>query len=297
MDKGPVKRFVVIPDHNQKQPKCFGLLDNYANLHKYLTLAKKTTMDKGFRITIAFFVFLVFGISIFSPETVNAGTVAKAENREGFINAADFGFSPDASGVENVKALQKATDQAGTIIVSIPGTYKIAGTVYIGDNTSLVFGNNVFLKKVDEKGVFDYVFLNKGALTKTYNEHITIDGLSIIVNEIEQRYTEIYGLRGQLSFFYIKDLRIERFRCYDLTPRQFCIHVCTFEDIIIDDVIIKGKKDGIHLGPGNRFTIRDCVFQTFDDAIALNAHDYATSNPELGWIENGVVENCYDLNA
>ena len=36
---------------------------------------------------------------------------------------------------------------------------------------------------------------------------------------------------------------------------------------------------------------------TFDDAIALNAHDYATSNPELGWIENGVIENCHDLNA
>ncbi len=29
--------------------------------------------------------------------------------------------------------------------------------------------------------------------------------------------------------------------------------------------------------------------------IALNANDYATSNPEVGWIENGVVENCYDL--
>jgi hypothetical protein len=78
---------------------------------------------------------------------------------------------------------------------------------------------------------------------------------------------------------------------------QFGIHVCSFEDLIIDDVIIKGEKDGVHLGRGKRFTIRNGVFQTFDDAIALNAHDYATSNPELGWIENGVIENCYDLNA
>jgi hypothetical protein len=29
--------------------------------------------------------------------------------------------------------------------------------------------------------------------------------------------------------------------------------------------------------------------------MALNAHDYATSNPELGWIEDGLVENCHDL--
>nr|MBI1230163.1 hypothetical protein [Cytophagales bacterium] len=65
----------------------------------------------------------------------------------------------------------------------------------------------------------------------------------------------------------------------------------------IDDVIIKGKKDGIHLGRGKRFTISIAVFETFDDAIALNGHDYATSNPEMGWIEDGVIENCHDLNA
>ncbi|MCK5118158.1 MAG: hypothetical protein KAQ78_01170, partial [Candidatus Latescibacteria bacterium] len=34
-----------------------------------------------------------------------------------------------------------------------------------------------------------------------------------------------------------------------------------------------------------------------DDAVALNAHDYSTGNPELGWIEDGVVEKCYDLTA
>lgn len=65
---------------------------------------------------------------------------------------------------------------------------------------------------------------------------------------------------------------------------------------MIEDVIIHGQKDGIHLGRGKRFVIRDCVFQTFDDAIALNGHDYSTSNPELGWIEDGVIENCHDLN-
>ena len=61
-------------------------------------------------------------------------------------------------------------------------------------------------------------------------------------------------------------------------------------------VIIKGRKDGIHFGPGKRFTIRDGIFQTFDDAIALNGQDYSTSNPEMGWIEDGIIENCYDLN-
>lgn len=215
----------------------------------------------------------------------------------GFVNAGDFGFSPEASGIENTKALQRAVDQAGTITVSQPGSYKMAGTVFIGSNTSLVFGNNVFLKKVDEQGAFTHVFLNKGALTKTYDQNITIVGLYIIVNGVDKGMTEVFGLRGQIAFFYIKDLRIERFRCMDLAKAQFCIHICTFEDVIINDVIIKGDKDGIHLGRGKRFTISNGIFQTFDDAIALNAHDYATSNPELGWIEDGVVENCHDLNA
>lgn len=216
--------------------------------------------------------------------------------KNGFVNAADFGLNPNASGVENALALQKALDNRGTIVVSRPGVYKIAQTVYISSNTSIVFGNNVFLEKTDEVGKFSHVMLNKGALTKQYDSHISVVGMHIRVNGMDKPMSEVYGLRGQLAFFYVKDLKIERFRCLDLEDMQFGIHVCTFEDLLVEDVIIKGKKDGIHLGRGNRFAIRDGVFETYDDAIALNAHDYATSNPELGWIENGIVENCHDLN-
>jgi hypothetical protein len=94
-------------------------------------------------------------------------------------DAADFGFSPNSSGLENTRALQRAVDRTGTIVVSQPGTYKIAGTVYLGSNTSLIFDNNVFLKKAPEQGPFTHVLLNKGALTKTYDEHITVSGLQI----------------------------------------------------------------------------------------------------------------------
>lgn len=213
----------------------------------------------------------------------------------GFANAADFGFSPDAGGIENSKALQRAVDHGGTITVSRQGVYKMAGTVYVGSNTSLLFGNNVFLKKVEESGPFCHVFLNKGALSRTYDQNITIAGLHIIVNSVDVRKWDVFGLHGQLSFFYVKDLRIDRFRCLDLGPRQYAIHVCTFEDIIINDVIIKGDKDGVHLGRGKRFTISNGVFQTFDDAVALNGQDYDVGNPEMGWIEDGIVEKCWDL--
>ena len=250
--------------------------------------------------------YLLLFISIFYSST-KISTFANSNFHEvydesrleqsGFLDAYEFGFSSLSSGVENTKALQKALDKGGTVVVSRPGTYNIAGTIYIGSNTSLIFGNDIYLKKVDEEGSFTHVILNKGALTKTYDENILVEGLHIIVNGIDKAMTEVFGLRGHIAFFYVKDLRIERFRCLDLKEAQFCIHVCTFEDLIINDVIIKGKKDGIHLGRGKRFTISNGVFQTFDDAIALNAHDYATSNPELGWIENGIVEKCWDLDA
>lgn len=220
------------------------------------------------------------------------------EYKSFFINPAEFGFLPEASGIQNTKALQKALDKGGTIVISHPGTYKLAGTVYIGSHTSLICGYNVFIKKVDEQGAFTHVILNKGSLTKTYDEHISVENLHIIVNGIDVRtFEEVFGLHGQIAFFYIKDLKIEGFRCMDLGPLQYGIHVCTFEDILINDTVIKGDKDGIHLGRGKRFRISNGVFETFDDAVALNAHDYDVGNPELGWIEDGIVENCHDLDA
>jgi hypothetical protein len=211
------------------------------------------------------------------------------------LDAADFGFSTDATGVENTKALQRAVDKTGTIVVNRPGTYLLAGTVFIGSNTTLLFGSNVFVKKVAENGPFTHVLLNKGALTKTWDHHITVSGLQLIVNGVDVRNWLVYGLHGQVAFFYVKDLRIEHLRCLDGGKAQYIIHVCTFEDILIDDVRIEGSKDGVHLGRGKRFTIRNGVFETGDDAIALNAHDYSVGNPELGWIEDGVIENMHDL--
>ena len=36
-------------------------------------------------------------------------------NATGFVNSADFGFTPESSSIENTKALQQAVDQTGTI--------------------------------------------------------------------------------------------------------------------------------------------------------------------------------------
>ncbi len=212
-----------------------------------------------------------------------------------FTDAAEFGFSPEKSGTENKIALQNALDRGGTVVVGLPGVYDLSGTVFIGSYTSLIFSNGVFIRKVNDEGGFCQVILNKGALTKAYDTNIRIENLSIIVNGVDNLNYHVFGLRGQLGLFYVKDAHIKGFRCMDLGAAQYGIHICTFEDICVSDAVISGKKDGVHLGTGRRFTIRDCTFCTGDDAVALNAHDYDTGNPELGWIEDGIVENCHDL--
>ena len=219
----------------------------------------------------------------------------KAQNAAGFADASSYGFLPTETGVNNTKALQAAFDRGGTIVVSKPGVYKVSGTAYIGDNTSLSCGAGVVIQKSNENGPFTHIILNRGALTRTYNHNITLTGVDVRVNNVDLPMSTIYGLRGHVAFFYVKDVKVERFRCSGLVNGQFALHICTFEDLLINDVIITGKKDGIHLGPGKRFKISNGVFQTGDDAIALVPGDWVSANPEFGDLEDGVIEHCSDI--
>jgi len=217
------------------------------------------------------------------------------------VFANEMGFLPENGGIENARALQRAVDMGGTIVVDRPGVYELSDTVKIGDDTELICRAGVYIRRgLDAEGrhTMGYVLVNKGAYTREWNRHITVRGLKLICGENkEARWNcPIVGLIGHVSFYYVKHLLIDDFECMDMGESTFGIHVCTFEDIRVENVHIEGDKDGVHLGCGRRFVIRNGVFRTFDDPIALNAHDYATSNPQLGWIEDGLIENCYDLN-
>jgi hypothetical protein len=212
-----------------------------------------------------------------------------------YIDLNALGLSPANSGEANRLIIQNALDRGGTVAVTEPGIYDIDSSLMIGSYTTLEFANGAALRKTSEREGFAHVLINKGAFNKTWDEHIVVRGMKVIVNNVAGK-TPIGGLRGQLAFHYVRDLRLDDIRIPDLEPSNFGIHVCTFEDINITNCIITGKKDGIHLGRGRRFYIGNCVFDTYDDAVALNAHDYDTSNPELGCIEDGVVEKCYDIN-
>lgn len=221
-------------------------------------------------------------------------------NAAGTIRSAvAYGFLPGNTADDNARALQAAVDEGGVIVVDVPGTYEISQTINIGDDTTLKFGEDVYIKRaLNAQGQQDagYAFINKGAYDRVYNRNISIIGLKLICNGLEAKHGRlIRGLRGHVVFFYIRNLIISDFECLNLLPYTFAIQICTFENILVEKARIEGLKDGVHLGYGRNFVIRHCQFRTFDDPVALNAHDYVSCVPEFGWIENGLVEDCYDL--
>ena len=214
-----------------------------------------------------------------------------------------YGFLPDNDAPTNSDALQRCLDGGGKIRVRKAGVYSISKTLFLDSDTDLSFNEGVVLSKAlgpDSLGA-RFVFINRGAFTREYDENIRISGLNLRCNGLDSRsgnkldVPTIVGLSCQLAFFYIKNLNINHFTLLDLTPRDFAVQICTFENATVENVHIEGMKDAVHFGPGRGFVVRHGVFKTYDDPIALNAHDYTTSNPELGWIEDGIIEDCIDL--
>lgn len=213
--------------------------------------------------------------------------------------ASDYGFLPENDPMENAMNFQRCLDGGGHVVVDVPGTYRLCRTMLLDSGTTLELMEGVTVQRErDDEGVAArHVFLNRGALTRSWDHDITIRGLHISVNGIDggSDIEEIVGLRGHLAFFYARNVEVEDFCLLDLEPGCFAVQVCTFENFAIRNVHIEGMKDAVHFGPGKGFVVQHGVFRTYDDPIALNAHDYTNSNPEMGWISDGVVEDCVDM--
>lgn len=231
---------------------------------------------------------------------INAVNIT-AERKTIMIFTSKYGFLTENNGIENACALQKAVDNGGDIYIDLPGVYELADTIYIGDDTSIIFCNGAYIKRVKNNNETGPVFINAGAYKKEVNKNIKIVGMKLICDGVvSDEYKVgckkgILGISAHIAFHYIKNLEIHDFEVHDLPAKDFAVQICNFDNILVENGVIEGLKDGVHLGVGSGFTIRHFKFRTFDDPIALNAHDYAISNPEMGWIENGIIEDCYDL--
>ena len=215
-------------------------------------------------------------------------------------HANEYGFLPGNDAEKNARALQAVVDLGGEIIVDLPGIYDLSETVEIGDDTSITFSQGVQIRRQQSRtGKTGMLFLNKGCFSATYNQNIRLIGLHIDCNKVESidsyENSRLVGLRAHVGMIYVKNLVVEDFECTGTLSKDYSIQISAFENIRLENVYCQGNKDGVHLGWGKDFIIRHGRFRTFDDPIALNAFDYATSNTHVGWIENGLIEDCYDL--
>lgn len=215
-------------------------------------------------------------------------------------NAASFNFLPTNTAADNNIAIANALNGGGTILVDLPGIYDISDTIVIPSNTTLIFGANTFVRMNANK----YAVLNVGAHTRVYDENIKLVGFHLIANGYNPPIIDIYnvdpdiivGLHGYVNFFYVKHLVVYEYVILDQGDTGYGLHIATSEDVVIERVHIKGEKDGIHISSRTkRVTIKDCISQCYDDGCTMNAVDYVTSTPEVGWIEDVLVDNCYDL--
>lgn len=208
-------------------------------------------------------------------------------------NAANFGFLPSNTAADNTTAMQALLDNGGTIYVDVPGIYEINSTLFIGSDTELIFGKQTYIQKASN--MLGGVLLNKGALTKEYDENIVVDGLNIITNGnggSSQHYVQ--GLRGHIAFYYVKNLVLRNIICKDFPRDAYFCHLSNWENVLCEGWHLVGLKDGIHCSRGNHLTVRRCILQTKDDPIALNSQDYTNGCPELGWIKDVLIEDIVD---
>ena len=217
-------------------------------------------------------------------------------------NANEYGFLPGNGAAENSRILQELLDEGGEISVEASGVYDLSETVEIGDDTTLRFASGAVIRRQASKtGRTGMLMVNRGCDLAKYNRNIRLIGLHIDCNGIESddhwEDSRLVGMSAHVCMIYVKDLVVEDFSCTGLLVKDYGIQISAFENIRLEHLYFEGDKDGVHLGWGRGFVIRHGKFRTFDDPIALNAFDYSTSNTHVGWIEDGLIEDCYDLAA
>lgn len=212
------------------------------------------------------------------------------------VFAEDYGFSSGNSGSQNVTILNNILSGGNkTVIIMKPGTYDIADTILIENDTELICGKGVILRKSNN---FVNFIRNKGAETRQVDQNIVLRGVRLSVNGKTAMHTKsssLYGLRGELAFLGVKSLNIEGYKVLDLEDANYGIMLNDCSNVRITNFIISGKKDAIHISKTRQFYIANGEISTTDDAIALNACDWISSNCVCGSISQGLIENVTDL--
>jgi hypothetical protein len=213
-------------------------------------------------------------------------------------DVANYGVSPGASASTNRAGIQSAFDAVetaggGEVQFNAAGNYLVNDTMLLPSNITVKCADGVVIKK---SGTFGAVFRNKGATTRTFNQNIRLLNLTLDVSAGGSPSDDIYGVMGEVVFYYVKNWLIDRIRCDTVHASQFFIQTCRAEDGVILSPWIYGNKDCLHFSGGTkRVRVIGGRFSGYDDRMALNASDYVECTPEMGDIEDIVYQDCVDL--
>ncbi|WP_195515651.1 hypothetical protein [Paraclostridium bifermentans] len=226
---------------------------------------------------------------------VNRNPILKEYLNSHSINAYDYGFRPTNTADDNVLAMQKLLNKGGTIVIDVPGEYRVNAKMLISNNTTLIFRDGVVISVEQKDGLNPhYIFVNEGAYKQRTNVNIKIVGYNVKTNGIKTA-NPLDGLRGYLALWHVKNVHIDGMKCDYFPEGNFGFGLCDFNNVLIENCRLIGDGVCFQTSKGNRLTIRSCEFCAVDDAIALNAWDWYGSNPQIGDITNVLIENCIEL--
>lgn len=207
------------------------------------------------------------------------------------VNAKDYGFLPSASAAVNTAALQAAILGGNKTVFIDYGIYEVDDTILIDSNTVIIAPAGFKMKKM---ATYCQVFLNRGALTKEYNENIIIDGLEIIVNGKETSSVLVPNMRCHLGFYYIKNLKLINYKSLDGGSFNFNTMFIHFENIYVNNFQITSLKDGFSLQNGHNIIFDTGILETQDDAIGVKCIDFPSLLVEVGDIYDITIINTID---
>ncbi len=242
----------------------------------------------------------LFSISILFLALIIAGCKTKNIAQQSIFNVRDFGAVGDGT-TKDTAAFQKAFDacavSGGEVLVP-PGNYLI-GSVQMGSHTHLWLHEGSVI--IGDGDIVDYPMIpvrwegrwepgRRGLIYATNAEDIAITGPGLI--EGNPKVAAPQNPRGAvvLEFVSCQNVRWENFSITQ--GGNWATHPVYCADVVIRNVTITGKRDGIDVDSCQHVLIDGCNIDTGDDSISLKSGRGAQAVAIGKPTEDVTITNC-----
>ncbi len=223
--------------------------------------------------------------------------------KTGAVSVTAFGARGDGR-ADDAPAIQKALDSGGPVVVIPPGVYRIAATLRLRSNTTVLAHPEAVIRLAGGAGRRRDDFLLANSDPVAGNRHIVVRGG---VWDGNNRHN-IRGPDGDPQAYTgaaLNFVNVEHLELSGLTvrnPDAFSIRLgqvrhFRVEEIVFSHSIIRGNQDGVHIGgfceDGFLRNLRAVTpMTTNDDMVAINADDDVDRAINLG-MKCGPIRNIH----